>query len=463
MTTATGQAFYTPESYAQRDRIVGNAVSESPWRSYSVWMSGAWLLVVFILMLHEPPGNAAKYAELEMGKGVDDRAEFESNVNSAPTMRKVGFVMLIALGGFSLVTSQRRLKVTNYPLLISALLLATWTYGSVVWSHFPRETMLELIRLSGWVLVALGLARKHNSNELAVIMFIVVTGAVAAAVATDLLTGDFRPWQSAYRMTGTLHPNGLADNAALMAVIATYFLITSDKRHYGWLVIVAIGFAVVALTKSRNGLMCFFVGIYVLSIIGQPIGGFFKAIAFSMVAVGLFMIASGVVTESQKRSVIHSATMGRGTDAKLSGRSDLWRTIVTMTGNDRTKGVGYGAFFVTKRVERLGKMLRWFPHHAHNAYLEVLATLGWVGLGIGLTTAVLAFFECLKRVKRDQDIGFRLFAAMIVLGAVQGYLCVAYIHARGFLSLSAAIVFSCIFIASQVADKRHNPLATPLT
>lgn len=463
MTTATGQAFYPSDSYALRDRFVGEVDSVSPWRSFSVLLSGVWFLLVFILMLHEPPGNAAKYAELEMGKGVDDRAEFESNVNSAPTMRKVGFVMLVALGGFSLVTSQRRLEITNYPLLASTTLLVTWTYGSIAWSHFPRETMLELIRLSGWIVVAFGLTRKFTANEFAVIMFIVVAGAVSAAVATDLLTGAFRPWQSTYRMTGTLHPNGLADNAALMAVIATFFFIKSDKRQYGWLVIIAIGFVVVALTKSRNGLMCFFVGIYVLSIIGQPIGGFLKSIAFSMVVVGLFMIASGVITESQKRSVVNSATMGRGTDAKLSGRSELWKTMVTMTGNDRTKGVGYGAFFVTKRVERLGKMLRWFPHHAHNAYLEMLANLGWVGLGLGLTTAVLAFFECLKRLKLDQDIGFRLFAATIVLGAVQGFLCVAYIHARGFVSFSAVIVFSSIFIASQVADKRHNPRAASIT
>jgi O-antigen ligase len=264
-------------------------------------------------------------------------------------------------------------------------------------------------------------------------------------------------------MTGTLHPNGLADNAALMAIIATFFFIKGDNRNYSWLVIVAIGFVVVALTKSRNGLMCFFVGIYILSIIGQPISGFLKVLAFSSVFAGLVLIASGVITESQKRSVINSATMGRGTDSKLSGRSDLWKTMITMTGNDRTKGVGYGAFFVTKRVERLGKALRWFPHHAHNAYLEVLANLGWVGLGFGLTTVVLAFFECLKRLQSDQDIGFRLFAAIIILGAFQGFLCVAYIHARGFLSLSAVIVFSSIFIASQVADRRDNPYVTPLT
>jgi O-antigen ligase len=462
MTTVTGQSLYSFESYTSRDRFVDQVGSVSPWRNFSVLMSGVWLLLVFILMLHEPPGNAAKYVELEMGKGVDDRADFESNVNSAPTMRKVGFVALIALGGFSLITSQRRLEITNYPLLASTILLAAWTYGSIAWSHFPRETMLELIRLSGWLLVAFALARKFTANELAVIMFIVVTGAVSAAVATDILTGEFRPWRSVYRMTGTLHPNGLADNAALMAVIATFFFIKGDKRQYGWLAIIAIGFVVVALTKSRNGLMCFFVGIYVLSIIGQPIGGFLKAIAFSSVLAGLLLVASGVITESQKRSVVNSATMGRGTDAKLSGRSDLWKTMVTMTGNDRTKGVGYGAFFVTKRVERLGKALRWFPHHAHNAYIEVLANLGWVGLGLGLTTAILAFFECLKRLKLDQDIGFRLFATMIILGAVQGSLCVAYIHARGFLSLSAAIIFSSIFIASQVAERRHNPRALPL-
>lgn len=463
MTITTREVFDHSRPYETDDQSISDASAESPWRNFSVLMSGGWFLLVFILMLHEPPGNAAKYAELEMGKGVDDRAEFESNVNSAPTMRKVGFVMLVALGGFSLVTPRHRLKIANYPLLISTVLMATWTYGSFLWSHFPRETMLELIRLSGWMLAAFGLARKYAANELAVIMFIVVAGAVTAAVATDFLTGDFRPWQSTYRMTGTLHPNGLADNAALMAVIAMSFIIKGNKRQYVWLLFIAIGFVVVALTRSRNGLMCFFIGIYVLSIIGQPIGGFLKAIAFSMVAAGLFMIASGVITESQKRSAINSATMGRGTDSKLSGRSDLWKATMQMTENDRALGVGYGAFFVTKRVERLGKLIRWFPHHAHNAYFEILANLGWVGLGLGLITAVLAFLECLKRLKVDQDIAFRLFATMIILGAFQGFLCVAYIHARGLLSFSAIIVFSSIFIASEVADKRQYPRTTPLT
>lgn len=462
MTTALGPNYFPSRSYSTQSLADSETGQLSPWRSYSVLFSGFWLLLVFIFMLHEPPGNAAKYSDLEMGKGVDDRAEFESDVNSAPMMRKVGFVMLIGLGGFSLITPRRRLEITNYPLLISSGLLALWTYASFTWSHFPRETLLELIRLSGWMLLALGLARKYNANEIAVIMFIVAAGSVSLAAATDVLTGEFRPWRSAYRMTGTLHPNGLADNAALMSVIAMFFVIKSEKRQYGWLAIIAIGFVVVALTKSRNGLMCFFVGTYVLSIIGQPIGGFLKAVAVSLVVAGLFMIVSGVITESQKRSAINSATMGRGTDSKLSGRSDLWKAVIKMTGKERAKGVGYGAFFVTKRVERLGKLLRWFPHHAHNAYLEVLATLGWVGLMLGLTTAVLAFFECLKRLKLDQDIGFRLFATIIILGAFQGFLCVAYIHARGFLSLSAAIVFSCIFIASQVNDLRQDPRSLTL-
>jgi len=434
----------------------------SPWRNAQVLSFGILLLSIVIMLSHETPGNVSKYAAIEMGEGVEDRAAFESDVNTAPLIRKVGFAALIALGCFTLVTPQTGLAVANYPLLASAGSLAFWTYASYTWSQFPRETLLELIRLSGWMLLALGIARKYKANEIAAIMFIVVAGSVAYAVAADVLTGEFRPWRSTYRMAGTVHPNGLADHAVLMSVIAMFFFIKGEKRQYGWLAIIAIGFAVVALTKSRNGLMCFFVGIYVLSIIGQPIGGLLKAVAFSLLVAGLFVIASGVITESHKRSAVKSATMGRGADPKLGGRSELWKAVIGMTKEERFNGVGYGAFFVTKRVERLGKLLRWFPHHAHNAYLEVTATLGWVGLALSLTTTVLAFLECLNRIRLDQDLAFQLFATMIILGSFQSFLCVAYIHARGLLAFSAVIVFSSTFIASKVVEKRQHSNASIL-
>jgi O-antigen ligase len=108
---------------------------------------------------------------------------------------------------------------------------------------------------------------------------------------------------------------------------------------------------------------------------------------------GLFFQSSGSLIES----------LGR--NPTLTGRTDIWQVVVTIP-NNRLVGVGYESFWMGPRLQ---KMWSAFPglrlNEAHNGYIEILITLGWVGvvlLGILIATG---YRNVIRSYRRDPDFG----------------------------------------------------------
>jgi O-antigen ligase len=105
-----------------------------------------------------------------------------------------------------------------------------------------------------------------------------------------------------------------------------------------------------------------------------------------------------------------------GKDATLTGRTDLWRLVLSMT-VDPMIGAGYESFWLGDRLERLWSIVWWRPNQAHNGYLEVFLNLGWLGIFLLGLVLLTGFGKMLALISRDQDEGMLrvgIFVAILV-------------------------------------------------
>jgi exopolysaccharide production protein ExoQ len=80
---------------------------------------------------------------------------------------------------------------------------------------------------------------------------------------------------------------------------------------------------------------------------------------------------------------------GLGRDRTLTGRTDAWPQFLKLAKNPLI-GVGYESFWLGDRLQRVWAITGGLKiNEAHNGYVEVLLTLGWIGVGfLGLLFAM---------------------------------------------------------------------------
>jgi exopolysaccharide production protein ExoQ len=114
------------------------------------------------------------------------------------------------------------------------------------------------------------------------------------------------------------------------------------------------------------------------------------------------------------------ASLGR--NPTLTGRTDIWAVVVTIP-TSRLLGAGYESFWLGTRMQRMwvafpGLML----NEAHNGYIEVLITLGWIGEALLAVVIVTGYRHVIAGLRYDPDFGslrVALFIAVIVTGLTE--------------------------------------------
>lgn len=94
------------------------------------------------------------------------------------------------------------------------------------------------------------------------------------------------------------------------------------------------------------------------------------------------------------------ASLGKSSD--LTGRGDLWGILVDMLSKNTLLGFGYGAFW-----EKYGSIVAidagWAAPDAHNGFIDLMLSVGLVGLGLFALGYFYTLFKCLARFYADQN------------------------------------------------------------
>jgi exopolysaccharide production protein ExoQ len=144
-----------------------------------------------------------------------------------------------------------------------------------------------------------------------------------------------------------------------------------------------------------------------------------------------------------------------GRDASLTGRRELWDTLLPMTVNPLV-GAGFESFWLGPRIMLLWEQFAFRPNQAHNGYLEIYLNLG----GFGLMLFVMFLISSFKNMRRKLEIAYTR-GSHTADEMTLAYLGVAYLIAMLFYNTTEAtfkalnylfIVF--LFFAVRYSEQR---------
>jgi exopolysaccharide production protein ExoQ len=138
---------------------------------------------------------------------------------------------------------------------------------------------------------------------------------------------------------------------------------------------------------------------------------FFIAGVLALSLYALFFQSSGGLIES----------LGR--NPTLTGRTTVWPELINLV-NHRLIGVGYESFWLGTRLQKVWVITQGLQiNEAHSGYVEILITLGWIGvalLGVLITTG---YRNVIAAYRRDPDGGslrIAWFLAPLITGFTEG-------------------------------------------
>lgn len=371
-------------------------------------------------------------------------------------------------------TALSPIKVTGGALIVVALLhLATRSrrrshersgLDSPAWSRHP----IVVAGMIGFVLVGMVSASWAENTEqvrtlserlvtdvllfLAIGVFLLRRSQFVALAATALAAGTISTLagmaignEAFGRQLGTFtDPNEFA-SAMVVSVGLGFGLLGAARSPWGrraCIVGIAIcGYGVIA-SQSRGGLVALLVAAVVI-------------VASSRGRERVRLMGATLVLLAAAVSVLlltptGQQTLERITTGDSSGRDDLWQIAAAQFADNPVRGVGLGNYpvaakrYITVDIEHTELVVTSIPRTTHNAYLEVAAELGLLGIATFSTFVLGSLLLAARGLRLARRLGD---AAAVRIG-------------RGVLAATLGLLASSIFLSGQYNELLWALLAT---
>jgi O-antigen ligase len=158
------------------------------------------------------------------------------------------------------------------------------------------------------------------------------------------------------------------------------------------------------MANSMTAFSCFLLGGVVL------LAGNFRAVvknprAMHLIIAAILSVTISVLFFNVSPEVLE--TMGR--DPTLTDRTQIWALLTSMSGN-YLLGTGYESFWLGQRLEKIWSIYSWKPLEAHNGYLEIFLSLGWVGVALLAVVLVTGYRRVFAAFRRNPSVGSLMLA-----------------------------------------------------
>lgn len=201
-------------------------------------------------------------------------------------------------------------------------------------------------------------------------------------------------------------------------------LASPDPRRLLPAIALALSSLLVLATQSKTSLLCLIVGLCL-------VGGFWSlrrgGAAFSVVAIWVAVVVAGLgIWTWETHSVAVLEALGK--DPSLTGRTEIWDSLMRKVADRPWTGYGYGAFWDKDSVpaDWVRKETGWVVPSAHNGWIDLLVQLGWPGavlVGVLMaTTALIAVLRSMGSGAREGWWALGFLAAFFVLSLSESIL-----------------------------------------
>ncbi|MEL6691408.1 MAG: O-antigen ligase [Pseudomonadota bacterium] len=253
---------------------------------------------------------------------------------------------------------------------------------SFAWSIDPGLSQRRSLAIVMTTAAGLYLGSRYSwrtlLRALAITWFIIAVTSFLTALANPAFGRDFDVHGGAWK--GLFYEkNQLGGHMARAALFGAFLVIMDRPYRRIWAALTGLSVLLVLLTTSKTALLGLLIGLGILCAAAiMKRGMIFGLVAawlgvvFSAVAVGILVFAPEIVV----------AVLGR--DLTLTGRTDIWVTLMDFISERPLLGYGYGAFWDegSNPGNWVREMLEWDAPTAHNGWIEVTLALGGIGLAL---------------------------------------------------------------------------------
>lgn len=351
--------------------------------------------------------------------GLEPTFTEAADTGSGTLARQIGyfFVFLLAVAPWR----SRALAHAMRAVPVGLAVLAAWFATTLLWSPFPGIGLRRLLLTVVVGVAVLALARRlapiETTSGIRDILALIValsagvslllpeTGVHQAGLSSLDLVGDWRGIFS--------HKNHLGVVAAMSALYWLSAVTTvRPSRFLVPFVVFSFSAAVVVMSDSRTSLGLLVASIPVLLFLvwankrRRPIS--------AVIAVGLLALVAGLTPAAVVLQDV--PVSGFITPDSFTGRGLIWSRLLQEHQANEFLGRGYMSLFAVGGESALAGFgeSSFFETiaHAHNAYLEIYLSTGWVGLVMMIFTAILLPVRAILRIPAEYSVLKPLFVTV---------------------------------------------------
>ena len=154
------------------------------------------------------------------------------------------------------------------------------------------------------------------------------------------------------------------------------------RRRGGWWSLLALAVTFLLMTRSRAALLGCIIALLAMWWLDASVQAKFASAAGGIAVAGVLAVALLMTGWTDMDDWLKLALLGR-TDEQhesLSGRIPIWEFGWRDALKRPISGYGFNSYWTDERLQDAHIELEWALPDVHNAYLETLLSIGWIGL-----------------------------------------------------------------------------------
>lgn len=285
-------------------------------------------------------------------------------------------IILLAASGMDVVRA-----VVRQPFLI---FLGGLACASYFWSIDSGETVRRVFALLLTMVSGIALAARFRWARLVEILAIAFGLLTLASLVTAVALPHIGRMAAGSEFPGAWRgvweeKNALGGHMALFFPAFAAAAIFYPKRRMLWCAFAVLCVALLLASTSKTALLAMLIGMGGIVMVALIRSGAAMAVITTWLAVVTVGLAAGILVFD------HAAVLALlGKDATLTGRTVIWKAVLTQIQHHPWLGHGYGTIWTDESrwgpLAWIVKDAHFRPHHSHNSWLEQWLWLGMVGL-----------------------------------------------------------------------------------